>query len=131
MSRFPIRYATAGEVTHLDALIFPGDERVSPDEGTWFIARATAPVAFAGVLTQGDDALFIRGGVRPSHRGQGLYKRMVRACEREARKEGAMRIWTYVLPWNAASINALIRCGWRAYTRQGGDPDCVYLGRTL
>lgn len=117
----------------LDRRCFPGDERIKVSDATWFLASDTrgAFFGFGGVLVQGTDAFFVRGGVCLHERGRGVYRRLIRRCEREARDRGATRIWTYVLPWNAPSLNALIRCGWRAFQREGGDEGVVYLGREL
>ena len=126
----------------LDREIFPGDERVDLNNRrtTWFFAEDTETprprphgprVGFGGVLVGGPDAFFVRGGVLPRARGRGIYQRLIRRCEREALDRGALRIWTYVLPWNAPSINALISRGWRAFQRQGGDEGVLYLGRVL
>lgn len=125
----------------LDREIFPDDQRIDGNDRkmSWFFAHDTEVrfsrhgprVGFGGVLVGGADAFFVRGGVLPSARGRGIYQRLIRRCEREALDRGAVKIWTYVLPWNAPSINALISRGWRAFQRQGGDEGVLYLGRVL
>lgn len=126
----------------LDREIFPDDQKIDGNDRktSWFFAHDTeAPrprmhgprVGFGGVLVGGADAFFVRGGVLPSARGRGIYQRLIRRCEREALDRDAAKIWTYVLPWNVASVNALISRGWRAFQRQGGDEGVLYLGRVL
>jgi GNAT superfamily N-acetyltransferase len=96
-----------------------GDSAELPDTtiGHWWIAYAgKEPVAFAGVQSARtpDCGYLVRSGVLKAHRGHGLQVRLLRAREKQARKNG----WKYLLTDttnNIPSSNSLIRAGFHLF----------------
>ena len=82
----------------------------------WLAFDGKTPVGFLCAEQVGSAMRVLRYGVLPSHRGNGLGTRLLRTCERFARKRRTPMIITYTMPWNSNSINALIKVGYRAYT---------------
>jgi GNAT superfamily N-acetyltransferase len=106
---------------------FPADEKVSPKEGFWWLATdARIPVAFVGlqhVQSWEYTGYISRVGVMPSHRGLGLQRRLMRACERKARDLGWGRLISSTYN-NPPSANNFIALGYRSYepgVRWGAD----------
>jgi RimJ/RimL family protein N-acetyltransferase len=138
----PYRIALADlpvAVMALDEICFPGDDRVNPDGGLWWIAWCgKTPVAYAGMRLCRDPrneglAFLNRAGVVPGHRGRGLQKRLIRARVAAARQLAVNELVTYCMTYNAASINSLVHCGFRFYvpaTKWGG-ASAVYLQKAL
>lgn len=96
----------------------PGDEPINCDEGAWWVAYVGgAPVGFGGVKPSSQFAncgYLCRSGVIPSHRGRGLQKRLIRAREQYAKRQG----WEWLLTDtcdNPASANSLASMGYRMY----------------
>lgn len=88
------------------------------DQGHWWLARYEAtPIAFAGVIpsTRAPNAgYFCRVGVVRKHRGRALQRRLMRALEWRARRNG----WSSVISDttdNLASANNFIRAGYWLY----------------
>jgi RimJ/RimL family protein N-acetyltransferase len=108
-------------VLPLDEICFPTDKRVNTDDSLWWIIwRDKKPVAYAGLRPCKNPqnkgiGFFCRAGVLPNHRGRGLQKRLIRVRERAARRLGLKEVVTYCALWNCASINSLIRCGYKLY----------------
>jgi GNAT superfamily N-acetyltransferase len=78
-------------------------------------------------------AFLCRVGVDRAHRGHGLQKRLIRARELAARRAGIKQLVTYCVPWNEASANNLIACGYRLYrpaSRWGG-AGCIYFQKRI
>jgi RimJ/RimL family protein N-acetyltransferase len=126
-------------IVALDAVCFPADERVKPEESSWWVVcDEGATVAYAGLRPCREPfnrglAFLSRAGVLSSHRGRGLQKRMIRARLREARRLGMHEVVTYCVPENLASANSLIACGFRLYRpehRWGGSA-ALYFRKTL
>lgn len=96
-----------------------GDTAPLPDtsDGHWWIAyHGSEPVAFAGLqkARSADSGYLVRSGVLPAHRGHGLQVRLLRAREKQARKNG----WRFTLTDttnNIPSSNSLIRAGYRLF----------------
>jgi GNAT superfamily N-acetyltransferase len=91
----------------------------------WFVAwTGGQPAGFCGVQYWGEGrAFFNLAGVLPEFRGHGLQKRMIKARERYC-KGWANALYTYTSSDNAASMNSLIRCGFRPFeseTQWAGD----------
>lgn len=133
------REAAPLAVLALDELCFPEDYRVSLDGSLWWLVwRDKEAVGYAGLRPcqseQNKGVGFLcRVGVVPRHRGRGLQKRLIRAREDAARNLGLRELVTYCVPWNCASINSLVACGYRFYrpsTRWGG-AGAVYLRKRL
>jgi GNAT superfamily N-acetyltransferase len=82
----------------------------------WLATLGGEPAGYAvASMKTPDVAHFDRYGVTESARGHGLGKRLIRVASNWARSHGAFYIHTYTHPSNAASINALIACGYRAW----------------
>lgn len=109
---------------------FPGDYIMAPEavldqnEIAWWFAYDAAdefdqPVGFA-CLTRGHTVRNVGylawAGVMPSHRGQGLQKRLIQARVQRATKWGCQRALSYTRAYNPASGNNLAACGFRMYT---------------
>lgn len=106
---------------------FPSDEKVSGDEGFWWLAfDGPTPVAFCGmthVESWPYTGYISRVGVLPSHRGKGLQKRLMRACERKAKELGWARLISSTYN-NPPSTNNFIALDYKAYepeARWGAD----------
>jgi RimJ/RimL family protein N-acetyltransferase len=116
-------------VLALDEICFPEDLRVSLDAARWWLVkRGEKVVGYAGMrpcqLPHNRGVGFLcRVGILREHRGHGLQKRLIRVRERAARSLGLRELVTYTTPWNLASANSLIACGYRLYrpeSRWGG-----------
>lgn len=97
---------------------FPDDEFYGTVDAVWWVGYCgDAPVCFAGVDPDHrlGEGFLCRAGVLNKYRGQGLQKRMIKARERYLVSEGIRRVWTYINPSNAASLNSLYRLGYKAY----------------
>lgn len=123
-----VRCQDASRVRFLDRAIFPHDEPVGVDESSaWWIAfDGKRPVGFSGVKLDREAGFIyiVRAGVLPSHCGQGIYRRLTQTQLAYGRREGAEEAITYTMASNDASVNSLIRCGFRLYT-----PDWAWVGR--
>lgn len=96
----------------------PHDRPYFPTNGTYWIGYDSSnPVAFCVVAPSVrwiDTAYLARAGVLPSHRGQGLQKRMISIRERWARRNGYAWVVTDTAE-NPASANSLISRGYRMF----------------
>ena len=66
---------------------------------------------------------FSRVGVMPSHRGQGLQRRLMTTMERHGRREGWNAIVTYTVGGNGWSTRNILAAGYRTY-----EPRKSYVG---
>jgi GNAT superfamily N-acetyltransferase len=103
----------------LHTLTFPMDDHEDYTSGAWWIVwDGYEPVAFAGcrwAITDPRAVYLSRCGVLPSHRGQGLQKRLLAVRLRYAKERcaaGRVISTTYL---NTPSANNLIRAGFRLY----------------
>jgi RimJ/RimL family protein N-acetyltransferase len=140
----PSRYAIRAEsapvaVLALDEVCFPEDWRVSLDDSLWWLVwRGKEAVGYAGLRPCKEPrnaslGFLCRVGVVPAHRGRGLQKRLIAVREAAARRLGLTELVTYCVPWNCASINSLVSCGYKFYrpgTKWGGG-GAVYLRKVL
>lgn len=126
-------------VLALDEICFPHDDRVNVVDSLWWIVwRGQEAVAYAGLrpcqAEQNAGLGFLcRVGVVPDHRGRGLQKRLIRVREAAAKAIGLKELVSYCVPWNCASLNSLVACGYRFYrpaTKWGG-AGAVYLRKKL
>lgn len=105
-------------IIRLQRETFPRDTKAPCSEGYWWLAfDKDNPVAFAcmtDVKTWDHTGYISRVGVLPSHRGKGLQKRLMRACERKARALGWKRMISTTLN-NPPSANNFIALGYRTY----------------
>lgn len=137
-----IRRATDQElyiVRGLDQLCFGADNSEANEtevrESRWWLAfHNGAPIAFAGAYIYANKACELRRtGVLPAYRGIGLQKRFIKARIEYAKSFSCERVFTYAAPWNGASLNSLISCGFRVYNPRRSDDDInyVYMGKWL
>lgn len=115
----------ADNLKELHLLTF-GPKTEVPDFGLgfWWLAfdpakRPYEAVGFAG-LTRVPHTHFgylKRSGVLPSHRGNRLQQRFIRARELKARKQGWVKVLTDTTD-NIPSANNMIRAGYLLYTPQ-------------
>lgn len=106
------------KIRWMDRVCFPQGSHVVFDGAFWWMAfdEDNIPVAYAGLTYFPTGVAFLsRAGVLPGARGAGLQRRLVRARERGARKDGYRRLVTYTSVYNTHSSNNLIRCGYRLY----------------
>ena len=97
----------------------PGDTPFDTNYGYWWIVydAHNLPCAFAGLVPSVrwlDTGYLCRAGVLPSHRGQGVQKRLIRARVRQARALG----WNWLITdtyENPASSNSLIATGFKLF----------------
>lgn len=129
----------AAQIARLHLVAFPGEVPIRTDGGWWWLAWNGAndrPIGFAGLWPSSRFAqtgYLCRAGVAPSHRGNGLQKRLVRVRERKARQLGWHWMLTDTVPSNPASSNTLIACGYRTYvpTRPWCVNGAIYWRRSL
>jgi GNAT superfamily N-acetyltransferase len=97
----------------------PSDAPFDTSQGYWWIVydAHNLPCAFAGLVPSVrwlDTGYLCRAGVLPSHRGQGVQKRLIRARVRQARALG----WSWLITDtydNPASSNSLIATGFKLF----------------
>jgi len=102
--------------------ILPSDVPVTPSDRTvWWIAYdGDKPAGFASLtrdtdVQDGDFGHLSRSGVYKAYRGSGIQQRLIRARIAYARRSGWKVVVTDTQWWNAASINSLLSCGFRAF----------------
>jgi GNAT superfamily N-acetyltransferase len=106
-------------LTVLQQKCLPGDTPFDTTQGYWWIVydSLNMPCAFAGLVPSVrwlDTGYLCRAGVLPSHRGQGVQKRLIRARVRQARALG----WNWLITdtyQNPASSNSLINTGFKLF----------------
>lgn len=106
-------------------------------EGYWWIAfdELVLPAAFIGIrqsILGPHTGYFIRVGVLPEHRGQGLQRRLMRAMHQKARKVGWVRIVSDTRN-NPHSANNIIAAGYRMFNPEPpwGFTDACYWTKDL
>lgn len=119
------------EIAACDRQCFTADEaypvELIPSAECWVALDGDEVVGYAVAHVIQGAGYLDRYGVLPSHAGQGVGKRLVRAWLRWARREGCPHAWTYTVESNAQSINALIGCGLRAWRPEWARPGyCVW-----
>lgn len=123
-ARFRIRRAEPediDEILALDRTCFPLDTAPDTREHVawWLVEECSGaqPVAVgyaaAQVSAQYTGVVYLsRVGVLPEARGCGLQRRLIRAREAWARRQGCTHCRTDTAPHNVASQRSLIRCGY-------------------
>lgn len=84
----------------------------------WIVYDDTAPVGFAGLVqsTLAPNVGYLkRSGVLPSHRGQGLQMRLLKAREAYARRLGWASVISDTAFHNIHSSNNLIKAGYSMF----------------
>lgn len=110
-------------VTRLDRTAF-GSAWKAPaaHEALWLIPE----VAFArwAVIPAAGEAELLRIAVDPAHRGEGLGRTLLEACQQALAGEGIARCFLEVRVSNAAAIQLYRTCGWKpSGLRSGYYPD--------
>lgn len=128
--------ATSALLQYLQLTILPYDVPQEIAGGRWWIAYdGDHAVAFAALHPSsqwGDAGYLSRAGVMPSHRGQGLQRRLLRVRERHARNHG----WNWLVTdtrLNPASANNLIACGYKIFmpSKPWAAPEATYWKKGL
>lgn len=128
------------DVKKLDKLMFSGDERIKTKDYFIWVTRDKEGKAVAygsmrpcQMPENKGLVLLTRAGVLPEYQGRGLQKRLIRARIKKATEMGYKECVVYCKWWNAASINALIACGFRVYQPASAyaGTHSVYLRREL
>ncbi len=85
-------------------------------EALWLIPE----VAFArwSRVPAAGEAELLRIAVDPAHRGRGLGRRLLEACQRELEAEGLVHLFLEVRVSNAAAIQLYRTCGWKPCGRR-------------
>jgi ribosomal protein S18 acetylase RimI-like enzyme len=99
-------------VTRLDRTAFGVAWKAPAEhEVLWVIPE----VAFArwSCIPAAGEAELLRIAVDPAHRGQGLGRTLLEACQRELEAEGLERLYLEVRVSNAAAIRLYGACGWK------------------
>lgn len=87
----------------------------------WVALEGEDAIGYAVAYEGGNGYSYLdRYGVAPAHGGRGLGKRLLRAWLGAARRSHCRYAWTYTVPANASSINALIAAGFRAWRPEWG-----------
>jgi GNAT superfamily N-acetyltransferase len=133
IKRVDIRHSQIqNELSVLQKKCLPYDTPYDTRFGYWWITYDSfnLPCAFAGLVSSVrwfDTGYLCRAGVLPSHRGQGVQKRLIRARVRQARALG----WKWLITdthKNPASSNSLIACGFKLFepSKPWGDKETLY-----
>lgn len=109
---------------------------VFPRNHIFWIARdeQDSPVAFCSISLVDKDTIFLsRAGVIKKYRGKKLHKRMIRARENYARRNGYKWIITYTLQDNVNSFVHLIKNNYQIYepSWDWAGKDCIYFRKRL
>jgi len=132
--------ATAALLQYLQLKILPNDIPKETSSGCWWIGYdgelGGLPVAFASLhpsIQWGDAGYLSRSGVLPSHRGQGLQKRLLRVRERRAKALGLTWLISDTASYNVASSNNLAACGYKLFrpSNPWGHEDAIYWRKEL
>lgn len=102
-----------------------GDEFLENREWWVLVNTRGEIVAYCGAIFAQRICIFNRAWVHKSRRGMGVQKRMIRLRLRRARQFCRTAI-TYTTKDNYASINNLIRCGFKMYC-----PEYQYGGKEM
>lgn len=108
----------AKTINALHAIVLPGEFKIDPAKGRWWLAYCgDKPVGFGGLSSPS----FMRGygyleraGVLPDHQGHGLHRRLIRAREVCARHQDWRGLVTDTAR-NPPSANNLIRLGYSLF----------------
>ena len=87
-------------------------------EALWLVPG----VAFArwSRVPAAGEAELLRIAVDPAHRGRGLGRRLLEACQRDLEAEGLVHLFLEVRVSNAAAIQLYRVCGWKPCGRRPG-----------
>jgi GNAT superfamily N-acetyltransferase len=121
-------------LSEMDVSAF-GKDYHKPSCYWWLATEGDLQVGFAGlhVFEEISTAFLCRVAVAVTHRGQGLQRRFIRACERQCRTLGIRHMLTYVAPDNLVSANNFIKCGYLLYrpAYEYGVPGALYFQKPM
>lgn len=125
-----IRRATSDDIEAIEAadrVCFPFDKQYMftwEKNATWVAHEKDELVGYlsAHPLKHGI-WFFSRVGVMPSHRGQGLQRKLMACMEKHGRREGWREIVTYTVGRNGFSTANILAAGYRTY-----EPRKSYVG---
>lgn len=107
------------EIQELHKLITPRTPIVEDEEAFWWVAETgELLIGYAAMCSfDGEDAegYLAISGVLTKYRGRGIQTRLIRARLKYARKLGWKTVATDTVAYNPRSINAIIRCGFKAF----------------
>ena len=119
-------------IAWMDAQLFPSDFPITRWDSTkWWVGYYKgAPVCYCGIIEVADIdfGYFNRAGVLPEAQGYGIQRKMIKKRIEYARKCGWTHVITDTCNDNVASINNLIKCGFKTYLPQElwGNDSTVY-----
>jgi ribosomal protein S18 acetylase RimI-like enzyme len=99
-------------VTRLDRTAFGAAWKAPAEHEVLWLVPEVAFARWACVPAAGEAEL-LRIAVDPAHRGQGLGRRLLEACQGGLAAEGMELLYLEVRPTNAAAIQLYGRCGWQ------------------
>lgn len=100
----------------LEESLFPEDEYYDIGNAIWWLLwDGKDAVGYCGVRMYADSAYLARAALLPEFRGRGLQRRMVQAREKYAVDKGIKLMLTDTVATNPASMNTLIRCGYKTF----------------
>jgi ribosomal protein S18 acetylase RimI-like enzyme len=116
MTEGDVQRLAAGEplpdwVTRLDRTAFGSAWKAPAEhEALWLVPQ----VAFArwARIPAAGEAELLRIAVDPAHRGHGLGRTLLEACQRELAEEGLVHLFLEVRPSNATALRLYRACGW-------------------
>ena len=119
-----VRRVAAGEalpawITRLDRTAFGEAWKALADhESVWFIPE----VAFArwACIPAAGEAELLRIAVDPAHRGGGLGRTLLEACQGDLLREGMAHLFLEVRASNVSAISLYRVCGWKPCGRRPG-----------
>ncbi len=90
----------------------------APHEAVWVVPG----LAFArwALVPAAGEAELLRIAVDPAHRGRGLGRRLLEACQRDLAAEGLVHLFLEVRVSNADAIRLYRACGWEPCGRRPG-----------
>lgn len=107
------------EIAALDAECFADGTAppvaISADADCWVALHGQTIVGYLVGEPTAVGGYLSRYGVAGAHSGQGIGQRLVRAWLRSLSAQGVTWAWTYTHAHNAASINALVACGFKSW----------------
>ncbi len=106
-------------IEQMDRVCFPFDKQYMfawEKNATWIAEEGVECVAYLSAHPLRNGVWFFsRVGVMPSHRGQGLQRKLMTAMERHGRKWGWREIVTYCVGRNGHSIANILEAGYQTY----------------
>lgn len=117
------------EILGLDRLLLSDSSAPSEDTDWWGAWDGAELVGYAGgrLVPEWPGQYYLsRAGVAAAHRGRGIQKRLIRCRVARAKRLLATRAVTYTIPYNPASMNSLLACGFRVY-----NPAVAYAGSEM